>query len=120
MRRFFVFVFFILMATVAYSQGYLEYIKDACGFNLSGDWEGPKEFTICSDTLDDVLFCNHCCFTVVYYDMYNPEPNDDYYISVVGVFFDGTTECLNCGLETVLNTFYECKLKHLSVYPDVG
>ncbi len=121
MKRFLLLYLVFLAAADVYSDGYMDYVKQPCyPVSLGGEWEGPKEYTLFSDTLSGVLFCNHCRFTVVYHDMYTTTPDEQYYIAVVGVFIEGGPECRNCDLQTILNTFYKCKLKHLSVNPDPG
>ncbi|MDA3843406.1 MAG: T9SS type A sorting domain-containing protein [Candidatus Kapabacteria bacterium] len=78
------------------------------------EWEGPREFTFCNDSIMDhnvnedflpLVNCGaHCCYTVVYYDSWN---TGDYQVYIAGIFWEDMLNGSGCeGIDLELLSRY--------------
>jgi len=80
-----------------------------CG---SGNWcDKPKEAMVCN-----IVGCpDGCCYHIIYYDRWTGTNENEYEISIVGIYYSGAASCNTCSKDYLANAAYFPLLQQISL-----
>jgi len=99
-------IIFLLFSTVNQTYGYdwTRSTPQPCTIGDTIGWGTYKTMRICGDSTP----CSTCCYTVVYYEKWDPVDSRPamYKVNVTGIFWEGdSSQCSQCSKDTMLTIF---------------